>query len=180
MPRLLCAKPKPIFQRKDTLSILQWHTIVVNHLPRSSHRSQHSGGSIPNASTCHRVTSSMLASQGSNSGRCPRIDQIAHANDHTSEGKDNGFEGSKCASGGLVHNGVCDTYFSSLAGSKASPKSIRSILASGSLTSSLGFPSHTGTVPWVEVPGGSFWPSNRTTGSVVGGPYFSYSCSSDN
>lgn len=82
---------------------------------------------MPNAPTCHRAKSPLLASKRSNRGRCPRVDQIAHANDHISEGKDNAPEGSKWASGGLTDSGVCDTHFSSLPDSKASPKSIRRI-----------------------------------------------------
>lgn len=72
--------------------------------------------------------------------------------------------------------GVRDSYFGSFEWEKASPKSVRKILVSETVISSLASPSHMGAMPWDRTPGGSGLPSRRTTRSSSGTPYFSYNC----
>lgn len=99
-----------------------------------------------------------------------------------SDEKDRGFFGSNRASGGQRTRGVRDSYLTSFEDEKASPKSIRKILASASVIFSLASPSHIGVMAWDGTRGGSLlsgFPSRQTTGSSSGAPYFSYNLSSE-
>jgi hypothetical protein len=66
----------------------------------------HSRGSLPNVSTCSRITQSADGLNPSNSGRSPIISQIVHASVHISAGNKSDSWGSKCTSGGTKRAGA--------------------------------------------------------------------------
>jgi hypothetical protein len=87
-----------------------------------------------------------------------------------SDGNDIGLCGSNRTSGGRETSGVWDSNLCCLVGEKASPKSLSSILASGSLSLSLASPSQIGKTARNGMFGGSGCPSKRFIASNSGSP----------